>query len=92
MSRNPQQLIPNNNFNFTFSSVYQTTRHPDGVVEEKKIVTDGQGNTETTIKKQIGDKSYTVITKKDKDGVEIKTENFQNIEESKISFFFYLYF
>ncbi|XP_034952117.1 HCLS1-associated protein X-1 [Chelonus insularis] len=89
-SENMQLDVPQNKFNFhSFgqSIVSQTVRRPDGSIEEKKTVTDSQGNAETTVRRKIGDKIYTVITKRDKDGVERKTEEFQNIDEHEVQNF-----
>lgn len=65
----------------------QIIRRPDGTIEERKSVTDSEGNCETTIKRQVGDKIYTSVTKRDKNGVESKTENFENIPESELTIF-----
>lgn len=68
---------------FSRSITKQCIRKADGTVETTQVVKDGQGNEEVTVHQQKGDKMYTVVTKKDKYGVETKTENFVNMDESK---------
>nr|XP_012135432.1 PREDICTED: HCLS1-associated protein X-1-like isoform X2 [Megachile rotundata] len=55
-------------------------RGPDGTVKQKQTIRDHEGNEETTISQRTGDKIYTVVVKKDKNGVETKTENFINTD------------
>ncbi|XP_044592252.1 HCLS1-associated protein X-1 isoform X2 [Cotesia glomerata] len=88
--KNESPVVPRSRFNFSSfgkSVTSQTIRRPDGSVEERQSVTDSEGNCETTIKRQIGDKIYTSVTKRDKYGVESKTENFENIPESEVKNF-----
>ncbi|XP_057336149.1 uncharacterized protein LOC130674744 [Microplitis mediator] len=85
-----RSVVPRSNFKFNSfgkSVMSQIIRRPDGTVEERKSVTDSEGNCETTIKRKVGDKIYTSVTKRDKNGVESKTENFENIPESEIKNF-----
>ncbi|KAK9310548.1 hypothetical protein QLX08_000127 [Tetragonisca angustula] len=56
-------------------------RKPDGTIEQKQIIKDYEGNEETIVSHQIGDKIHTIITKIDKNGVETKTEDFSDISE-----------
>ena len=58
-------------------------RKPDGTIEQKQIIKDYEGNEETIVSHQIGDKIHTIITKIDKNGVETKTEDFSDISECK---------
>ena len=69
----------------TFGSSVSTqiVRRPDGSVEERRTVRDTDGNEETRITRQIGDKMHTIVTKKAKDGSEIKSEDIVNMDESK---------
>ncbi|CAK9801628.1 hypothetical protein ANTQUA_LOCUS2934 [Anthophora quadrimaculata] len=60
-------------------------RRPDGTIEQKQITRDSEGNEEIIITQQLGDKVHTIITKKDKDGVETTTENFCNTNECDLS-------
>lgn len=58
-------------------------RRSDGTVEQKQVFRDSEGNEETIVSKEIGDKKYVITTKKDKNGVETKSEDFFNMDESK---------
>lgn len=58
-------------------------RRPDGTVEQHQTFKDSNGNEEIKITRQIGDKVHTVVTKKTKDGLEEKSENLINMDESK---------
>lgn len=60
-------------------------RGPDGTIKKKQIIRDHEGNEEITISQQTGDKLHTVIIKKDKNGVETKTENFVNAENNDLT-------
>ncbi|XP_078038894.1 uncharacterized protein LOC144471065 isoform X2 [Augochlora pura] len=60
------------------------TQKPDGTIEQKQIIKDNEGNEEITISRQIGNKLHTITTKKDKNGVETKTEDLVNIDESEL--------
>lgn len=60
-------------------------RKPDGTIEQKRIIKDNDGNEEITVSRQIGDKLHTITTKKDKDGVETKTEDLVNIDKNDVS-------
>lgn len=61
------------------------TRKPDGTIEQKRIIKDNDGNEEITVSRQIGDKLHTITTKKDKDGVETKTEDLVNIDKNDVT-------
>lgn len=58
-------------------------RRADGTIEKKQIIKDSEGNEETIVSREIGDKKYVITTKKDKDGVETKSEDLINMDESK---------
>ncbi|KZC10600.1 hypothetical protein WN55_00352 [Dufourea novaeangliae] len=76
-------LIPYQNvIGSSISKVF--VRKADGTVEQEKIVKDNEGNEERTVSKQIGDKLHIITTRKDKNGVETKTENMVDIDESKL--------
>lgn len=75
----PADPLPRYRFSYSQKS-WHTVRHSDGTMEEKRTVTDSQGNTETTIKYQLGDKTRTIVTKRNKDGVETQTESFVNVD------------
>lgn len=72
---------------FGKSVTSKTVRKPDGSVEHHKTIRDSQGNEETTITRQIGDKKHTVITHTDANGVIKRNETFQNMDEGEIEEF-----
>lgn len=55
----------------------------DGSIEKKQVIRDNKGNEETIISQEIGNKKYVVTTRKDKNGIETKSEDLVNIDESK---------
>lgn len=75
---------------FCRSTTKEWVRNPDGTIEEKQIVRDSQGNEEIVVTRRSGDKTYTVITRKDKNGVETKIEDFchggEIEDKQKVSF------
>lgn len=60
-------------------------KRPDGSIEEHHTIRDSDGNEEIKVTRKIGDKIHSVITKKTKDGSEIKTEDLFNMDESKFN-------
>lgn len=56
-------------------------------VEIHKTTRDSQGNEETTITRQMGDKQYTVTTRRDKSGKEERIEDMVNMDEKDIDGF-----
>ncbi|XP_011639512.1 uncharacterized protein LOC105428751 [Pogonomyrmex barbatus] len=62
-------------------------RRPDGTIEKKRMIRDTEGNEETIISKQIGDKKHVITIKKDKNGIETKSEDFINMDESELKDF-----
>ncbi|KAL6444382.1 hypothetical protein ACFW04_001920 [Cataglyphis niger] len=62
-------------------------RKSDGTIEQKQIIRDSEGNEETIISREIGDKKYVVTTKKDKNGVETKSEDLFNMDEGELKDF-----
>ncbi|XP_052102715.1 HCLS1-associated protein X-1-like isoform X2 [Mytilus californianus] len=77
----PKTYSYNRSFSFT------TSRGPDGRVEQRKTVRDGDGNEEVTVTRSIGDQSHSFTIKKDKSGVEEKIENFKNMDEKDMNKF-----
>jgi hypothetical protein len=75
--------VPMRNFQFGKSFSSKIIKRHDGSVEEHRTVRDTNGNEETTVTRQIGDKKHTITTKKAKDGSEEQTENIINMDESK---------
>ncbi|XP_053980782.1 uncharacterized protein LOC128877481 [Hylaeus volcanicus] len=63
---------------------YNQPKSPEVFVTIKQKFRDSEGNEETIVSRQIGDKMYTVTTKKDKHGVETKEENLVNMDESEL--------
>ncbi|XP_031830794.1 uncharacterized protein LOC116426246 isoform X2 [Nomia melanderi] len=57
---------------------------PDGTIEKKEIIKDSEGNEETTISRQIADNLHTITIKKDKNGVETRTENVVTIDRNEL--------
>lgn len=79
-----QEYKPKRSFqSFGQSMSTRIVKLPDGSVEQHKTVRDSEGNEEITVTRQIGDKKYTVVTKKDKTGAETKIEDLYNMDESK---------
>lgn len=68
---------------FGSSMSTRIVRRADGSVEQHKTVRDSEGNEETTVTRQIGDKVHTVVSKRAKDGTEEKTEDIVNMNESE---------
>lgn len=58
-------------------------RRPDGTLEQKQVIRDSEGSEETIITRAAGDKKYIVTTKTDKYGVETKSEDLINMDESE---------
>lgn len=82
-SKSPEVFVPDQHVNK--KSMYKMyVRKFNGTIERKKVFRDSEGNEETILSQQIGDKIHTIITKRDKHGVETKTENFDNIDESEL--------
>ncbi|XP_063989853.1 HCLS1-associated protein X-1 [Diachasmimorpha longicaudata] len=93
LSEPEEQLTPSTSLNpfkyrsFGQSIVSQTIRRPDGSIEEKRTTKDNAGNTETIIKHRMGDKTHTVVIKRDENGVETQTENFENMDPNELTNF-----
>ncbi|XP_070155977.1 HCLS1-associated protein X-1 [Polyergus mexicanus] len=62
-------------------------RRSDGTIEQKQIIRDSEGNEKTIVSREIGDKKYVITTKKDKNGVETKSEDLFNMDESELKDF-----
>lgn len=65
------------------SVMKEYVRGPDGIIKQKQVIRDHEGNEETIISQKSGEKMYTVVIKKDKNGIETKTENFYNTNEGR---------
>ncbi|XP_050309287.1 HCLS1-associated protein X-1-like isoform X2 [Anthonomus grandis grandis] len=72
---------------FNQSVQMKTIRNPDGSIEAHRIVTDSEGNQETTITKKLGEKEYTVLRKRDKEGKEEEHETLINMTEEEKGIF-----
>ncbi|XP_015603977.1 HCLS1-associated protein X-1 [Cephus cinctus] len=89
-SQEIQTYSPNRQFNiqsFGKSIITRSIRRPDGTMEQHRTVKDSEGNEETTVTRQIGDKTHTVVTKLDKNGIQTTTENLVNIDENELKDF-----
>lgn len=80
---------PRNSFSFNFSKVnkFQIV-NPDGTVEKRQTFKDSNGNERTVITRQMGEKIHEIITTRDKDGSETKTENLINMDENEMKSFY----
>lgn len=77
-----KSVISPKNFSIGRSIRKEIIRRPDGTVEKKQVIRDHEGNEETITSKEIGDKTYVVTIKKDKNGVETRSEDLINMDES----------
>ncbi|GAB6032473.1 hypothetical protein CHUAL_011105 [Chamberlinius hualienensis] len=59
----------------------------DGKVEQRYTKKDSFGNEETVVKRQVGNKSHSVVTRKDAQGVEEHEEIFENIDDKNVEDF-----
>ncbi|XP_067666892.1 HCLS1-associated protein X-1-like [Haliotis asinina] len=64
-----------------------TIRGADGKLEQRKTVIDSDGNEETTVTRQLGDKSHTTRTKKDEFGVVEENQTMKNMDEDDLKSF-----
>ncbi|KYQ51864.1 hypothetical protein ALC60_09065 [Trachymyrmex zeteki] len=60
----------------------EIVRKADGTIEKKQIIRDSEGNEETIISKEADNKAYVVTIKKDKNGVETRSKDLFNMDES----------
>lgn len=68
-----------------FRSVQVTkVKRPDGTIEEKKVVRDGEGHEETVITRSMHDQSHSITTRKGPEGTEETIENFTNLDEDEL--------
>ncbi|KAL1491132.1 hypothetical protein ABEB36_011774 [Hypothenemus hampei] len=95
-NKGQQNVMPKRDFSpgpfqnrfFNQSVQVRTVRQPDGSVETHRTVRDSEGNEETTVTRKMGEKEYTIIKKRDKEGKEEIHENMINMtEQDKPSFF-----
>lgn len=56
-------------------------------METQRTVRDHEGNEETTITRKQGDKEYSIVKKRDKDGKEETIENLVNLDEKEVDRF-----
>ncbi|XP_063229771.1 HCLS1-associated protein X-1-like isoform X2 [Bacillus rossius redtenbacheri] len=64
---------------------FSTTR-PDGGVEERRTIDNGNGK-EETITRRIGDKTYSVTTTTDSNGIQTRTERLINVDKDNLNDF-----
>lgn len=72
-----------NNFSIGRCVRKEIVRRRDGTVQKKQVIRDNEGNEETIISKEMGDKTYVVTVRKDKNGVETRSEDLINMNDSK---------
>ncbi|XP_018308578.1 uncharacterized protein [Mycetomoellerius zeteki] len=65
----------------------EIVRKADGTIEKKQIIRDSEGNEETIISKEADNKAYVVTIKKDKNGVETRSKDLFNMDESELKDF-----
>lgn len=56
-------------------------------LETHRTIRNHDGSEETTVTRKRNDQEYTIVTKKDKNGQEERTENFINLDEKDINLF-----
>jgi len=78
---------PSVSSSFHFSNRIKIKRGPNGSTEKKQVIRDNEGNEETIISREINDKKYVVTTKKDKNGIETKSEDLVNMDETELKDF-----
>ncbi|XP_011685787.1 PREDICTED: uncharacterized protein LOC105448744 [Wasmannia auropunctata] len=76
-----------NNFSIGRFVRKEITRRSDGTIEKKQVIRDSEGNEETIISKEADNKTYVVTIKKDKNGIETKSEDLFNMDESELTEF-----
>jgi len=76
-----------NNFSIGRCVRKEIVRRPDGTIEKKQVIRDNEGNEETITSKEMGDKTYVVTIRKDKNGVETRSENLINMDDSELKDF-----
>ncbi|EGI64183.1 hypothetical protein G5I_07343 [Acromyrmex echinatior] len=62
-------------------------RRADGTIEKKHVIRDSEGNEETIISKEADNKTYVVTIKKDKNGIETRSEDLFNMDENELKDF-----
>ncbi|XP_011881428.1 PREDICTED: uncharacterized protein LOC105569519 isoform X2 [Vollenhovia emeryi] len=81
-----QPSVPNH-FSIGRSVRKEIVRRPDGTVVKKRVIRDSEGNEETIVSKEIGDKTHVVTIRKDKNGIETRSEDLINMDESQLKDF-----
>lgn len=78
----PQRSQPTLSFRKSVST--RIIRGSDGTIEEHRTVKDSSGKEVTTVRKSIGDQSYSVTLHMDKEGINEKKEDFVNLDEKDV--------
>ncbi|XP_025994561.1 uncharacterized protein LOC105194007 [Solenopsis invicta] len=65
----------------------EIVRRSDGSIEKKQVIRDNEGNEETIISKEADGKTYIVTIKKDRNGVETRSEDLLNMDENELKDF-----
>jgi len=76
-----------NSFSIKRSVRKEIVRRPGGIIEEKQVIGDNEGNEEIIISKKVNDKTHVVTIRKDKNGIETRSEDLLNIDENKLEDF-----
>merc|ERR1712241_256192 len=82
----PRQERPSNILDL-FSMSQRTVTGPNGSLETTRTVRNSDGSEVVTVTKQLGDKSYEVVTNRDKDGTVTTEERLVNITENELDKF-----
>lgn len=91
-SDSQRERMPNQGLFFGQSSSFKRIQRPDGSIEEIKSQKNSDGNEEKTITRIIGEKSHTIIEKRNKNGnIEETEEYFTNIDHDKLDDFNHLW-
>merc|ERR1711988_1984732 len=77
----------NSVYSFGSSMSQRSVTGPNGSLETTRTVRSSDGSEVTTVTKQLGDKSYEVVTNRDRDGTVSTEERMVNISEQELDKF-----
>merc|ERR1711997_162320 len=83
----PSSNQGNSFFSFGSSMSQRSVAGPNGSLETTRTVRNSDGSEVVTVTKQLGDKSYEVVTNRDKDGTVSTEERLVNISEQELEKF-----
>ena len=78
---------PSNFYSFGSSMTQRSVTGPDGRLETTRTVRNSDGSEVVTVTKQMGDKSYEIVTNRNKDGSVSTEEKLVNIAENELDKF-----